>query len=82
LTQINTAVEITPAADGHSRISAAARLSIVVPVALGLIFVLLFTTFGSIRQALLVFVNIPFALIGGVFALVVTGSTCPCRHRF
>src|SRR6185312_11759504 len=32
----------------------------------------LFTTFGSIRQALLVFVNIPFALIGGVFALVVT----------
>ena len=53
---------------------AAARLSVVVPVALGLIFVLLFTTFGSIRQALLVFVNIPFALIGGVFALVVTGE--------
>jgi cobalt-zinc-cadmium resistance protein CzcA len=53
---------------------AAARLSVVVPVALGLIFVLLFTTFGSIRQALLVFVNIPFALIGGVFALVVTGD--------
>jgi cobalt-zinc-cadmium resistance protein CzcA len=51
---------------------AAARLSVVVPVALGLIFVLLFTTFGSIRQALLVFVNIPFALIGGVFALVLT----------
>jgi cobalt-zinc-cadmium resistance protein CzcA len=53
---------------------AAARLSVVVPVALGLIFVLLFTTFGSIRQALLVFVNIPFALIGGVFALVSTGE--------
>ena len=53
---------------------AAARLTVVVPVALGLIFVLLFTTFGSIRQALLVFVNIPFALIGGVFALVVTGE--------
>jgi heavy metal efflux system protein len=51
---------------------AAARLSIVVPVSLGLIFVLLFTTFGSIRQALLVIVNIPFALIGGVFALVMT----------
>ena len=44
------------------------------PVALGLIFVLLFTTFGSIRQALLVFINIPFALIGGVFALVLTGE--------
>lgn len=53
---------------------AAARLSIVVPVALGLIFVPLFTTFGSIRQALLVFTNIPFALIGGVFALVLTGE--------
>jgi len=53
---------------------AAARLSIVVPVAIGLIFVLLFTTFGSIRQALLVLVNIPFAVIGGVFALVLTGE--------
>jgi len=53
---------------------AAARLSVVVPVAIGLIFILLFTTFGSIAQALLVLVNIPFALIGGVFALVVTSE--------
>ena len=53
---------------------AAARLSVVVPVAVGLIFVLLFTTFNSIRQALMVLVNIPFALIGGVFALVLTGE--------
>ncbi len=53
---------------------AAARLSIVVPVAIGLIFVLLFTTFASVSQALLVLVNIPFALIGGVFALVSTGE--------
>ena len=53
---------------------AAARLSVVVPVAIGLIFVLLFTTFGSIRQALMVLVNIPFALVGGVFALVLTGE--------
>jgi len=53
---------------------AAARLSIVVPVSLGLIFVLLFTTFGSVRQALLVLVNVPFALIGGVFALTLTGE--------
>ncbi len=48
---------------------AAARLAVVVPVALGLIFVLLFATFGSVRQAILVLTNIPFALIGGVFAL-------------
>lgn len=48
---------------------AAARLLIVVPVALGLIFIILFATFTSVRQAVLVFVNIPFAMIGGVFAL-------------
>jgi cobalt-zinc-cadmium resistance protein CzcA len=48
---------------------AAARLTVVVPVALGLIYMLLFSTFGSLRQAALVFANIPFALIGGVFAL-------------
>jgi len=53
---------------------AAARLAVVVPVAIGLIFVLLFTTFGSVRQALLVLVNIPFALIGGVFALLSSGE--------
>ncbi len=53
---------------------AAARLAIVVPVALGLIFMLLFSTFGSLRQAALVFANIPFALIGGVFALWLSGE--------
>ncbi|MDE2427829.1 MAG: efflux RND transporter permease subunit [Burkholderiales bacterium] len=53
---------------------AAARLAIVVPVALALIFLLLFTTLHSIRQALLVFVNIPFALLGGVIALALTGD--------
>ncbi len=53
---------------------AAARLSIVVPVALLLIYMLLFSTFGSLRQAALVFANIPFALIGGVFALWLSGE--------
>ena len=53
---------------------AAARLAIVVPVSMGLIFLLLFSTFGSVRQALLVLTNIPFALIGGVIALWVTGE--------
>jgi cobalt-zinc-cadmium resistance protein CzcA len=52
----------------------AARLGLVVPVALALIFLLLFATFTSVRQALLVFVNIPLALVGGVFALAVTGE--------
>ncbi|WP_415033695.1 efflux RND transporter permease subunit [Azonexus sp.] len=53
---------------------AAQRLTLVVPVALCLIFYLLFATLGSLRQALLVFVNIPFALIGGVFALLLSGE--------
>lgn len=53
---------------------AAARLSVVVPIALGMIFLLLFATFGSIRQAVLVMSNVPFALIGGVFALGVSGE--------
>ncbi len=53
---------------------AAARLAIVIPVALGLIFMLLFATFGSVRQASLVLTNIPFALIGGVFALWISGE--------
>jgi cobalt-zinc-cadmium resistance protein CzcA len=46
----------------------------VVPVAIGLIFLLLFATFGSIKQALLILSNIPFAMIGGVFALWISGE--------
>jgi cobalt-zinc-cadmium resistance protein CzcA len=45
------------------------RLSIAVPAALALIFILLFFTFGSIKQALLIFTAIPLSAIGGVFAL-------------
>ncbi len=48
---------------------AAERLLLVVPLALGLIFLLLFSTFGTVRQALLVLANVPLALLGGVFAL-------------
>ncbi|WP_031337240.1 efflux RND transporter permease subunit, partial [Rhodopseudomonas sp. B29] len=53
---------------------AAARLAIVVPVALALVFLLLFATFVSMRQSLLVFINIPFALVGGVFSLLISGE--------
>ncbi|KAB2311623.1 efflux RND transporter permease subunit [Betaproteobacteria bacterium SCN2] len=53
---------------------AAAKLAVVVPVALGLIFVILFATFRSVRQALLILANIPFALIGGIVALWLTGE--------
>lgn len=45
------------------------RLYIVVPIALGLIFILLFVSVNSIRQAMIIFTGIPFAVVGGVVAL-------------
>jgi len=53
---------------------AANRLALVVPIALGLIFLVLFSTFRSVRQAALVLSNIPFALIGGIVGLYITGE--------
>jgi len=53
---------------------AAARLIIVVPIALGLIFLVLFATLGSGRQALLILANVPFALVGGIIALWISGQ--------
>jgi cobalt-zinc-cadmium resistance protein CzcA len=53
--------------------SAAQRLRLVVPLALGLVFLLLFTMFGNVRDGLLVFTGIPFALTGGVLALWLRG---------
>ena len=52
---------------------ASARLLIVVPLALFLIFILLFTTFGSVKQALLIYSGIPFAIVGGIVALFLRG---------
>ena len=54
-------------------VSAAKRLRIVVPVALLLIFGLLYATFGQVKDALLVFTGVPFALTGGVAALWLRG---------
>ena len=52
---------------------AKARLLFVVPIALGLILFLLWLAFGSRRLALLIFLNVPFAIVGGVAALLVRG---------
>jgi cobalt-zinc-cadmium resistance protein CzcA len=49
------------------------KLMIIGPIAVGLILLLLFVTFRSVRLALLVISNLPFALIGGVFALYISG---------
>ena len=53
---------------------AMARLSIVVPFSISLIFLMLFITFGSLRNALLVIANLPFALIGGILVLYLSGT--------
>jgi cobalt-zinc-cadmium resistance protein CzcA len=52
---------------------ARARLAVIVPVALALIFVLIFLAFGSLRQAVLVYSGIPLAVTGGVAALWLRG---------
>ena len=52
---------------------AAKRLGLVVPIAIVLIFVMLFTTFRSLLQAGLIILNIPFAMIGGVVSLYLSG---------
>jgi heavy metal efflux system protein len=52
---------------------AMARLRLVVPLSVFLIFILLFNAFNSVKSALLILLNVPFALIGGIFALLVTG---------
>jgi cobalt-zinc-cadmium resistance protein CzcA len=53
--------------------SARERLAIVVPLSLFLIFLLLFISFGSIRNALLIYTGIPFAIVGGIFSLLIRG---------
>ena len=47
------------------------RFAIVVPITIAAIFLLLFSSFNSVKQALLIIMNIPFALIGGILALVI-----------
>ncbi|MGK5079140.1 efflux RND transporter permease subunit [Janthinobacterium sp. HLX7-2] len=69
-----TGYRITWGGQFENQQRAAARLSVVVPVALGLIFIVLFSTFRSVRQALLILSIIPFALVGGIVALWVTGE--------
>ncbi|MDQ2664597.1 MAG: efflux RND transporter permease subunit [Gemmatimonadota bacterium] len=48
------------------------RLAIIVPITIGLIYLLLFSSFGSLKQAGLIILNVPFALIGGILGLAVS----------
>ena len=48
------------------------RLMIIVPITIGLIYLLLFSSFGSLKQAALIILNVPFALIGGILGLAIS----------
>jgi len=53
---------------------ASARLAIIVPLSLFMVFILLFISFNSIRQAIMVLINVPLALIGGFIGLYLSGE--------
>ncbi len=60
--------------DFENQQRATKRLEQVVPISLLLIFILLFVMFGKLKDAVLVFLNVPFAIVGGVIALHLTGT--------
>jgi len=57
----------------ENQVRATKRLAEVIPISLVLIFILLFVMFGNVKDAGIVLINVPFALIGGIVALHVTG---------
>ncbi|MFC3811190.1 efflux RND transporter permease subunit [Lacihabitans lacunae] len=60
------------AGDFENQQRASARLAQVVPISLIIIFLILFTLFGNIKDASLVLINVPFAIVGGIAALLIT----------
>ncbi|PWT73592.1 MAG: CusA/CzcA family heavy metal efflux RND transporter [Bacteroidetes bacterium] len=60
--------------DFENQQRASKRLAEVVPISLLLIFLLLFIMFGNLKDAGLVFLNVPFAVVGGIFALLISGT--------
>lgn len=66
--------EMVWAGDFENQQRATKRLAQVVPVSLLLIFLILFIMFGNIKDAGIVLLNVPFAIIGGIAALLITGT--------
>ena len=64
--------QVTWSGEFENQQRAMKRLAIIVPVSVFLIFVLLFDAFKSVKSATLILLNVPFALIGGIFALLLT----------
>ncbi len=72
--QLPTGYRMTWGGQFENQQRAAARLGVVVPVAVSLIFLLLFSTFRSVRQATMILSIVPFAMVGGIVALWMTGE--------
>ncbi len=72
--QLGKGFNIEWAGEFENQVRAQAKLAQVVPVVLVLIFILLFISFGNALDAGLVLINVPFALIGGILALHITGT--------
>ncbi len=72
--QLGKGFSIEWAGEFENQVRAQAKLSQVVPVVLVMIFILLFLSFGNALDASLVLMNVPFAIIGGILALHVTGT--------
>lgn len=73
LVQLPSGYYVTWGGQFENQQRAMARLAIVVPVVVALIFLLLFLTFGNLRQAALILLAIPFAMVGGLVALLIGG---------
>jgi cobalt-zinc-cadmium resistance protein CzcA len=71
--QLPTGYYVTFGGQFENQQRAANRLALVVPIAIALIFLMLFVTFRSVPQASLIIMNIPFAMIGGVVSLYLSG---------
>lgn len=71
--QLDKDYKLEWAGDFENQQRASARLSQAVPVSLLLIFLILFVLFGNIKDSLLVLNNVPFAMVGGILALLATG---------
>ena len=50
------------------------RLFIIVPIVIAMVFVMLWISFGTVRHALIIITNVPLALVGGIFGLLLTGE--------
>lgn len=72
--QLNKGYEMQWAGDFENQQRATRRLSQVVPISLLIIFLILFVMFGNVKDAGLVLLNVPFAIIGGIAALLISGT--------